>query len=233
MEESELIDQYLRGELEGEQLDNFINMLQSNRELQKKVALRKLIIGGIEQVYTEELKNKLVDFDHSLENKNRYQFSWKIAAALVMLITAVSILYLTNQKPGAHDFDLVEPGLPNTMGLNNDIKFNNAMSDFKAGEYTTSGEAFNTLLSANTQSDTLLYFSGLCDFRTKHIASAIQKWDKIEMESSYYSHAVFRKAIAYWALGDKQKSVDLLRKTAKSENEVLREQSKKALETLN
>jgi tetratricopeptide (TPR) repeat protein len=232
MEESEIIDKYLRGELDTEQLEIFLKKLQSDVTLQKKIALRKLIVAGISQSYAEELKFKLAEFDHLLEGKKRFQLSWKMAAAVAILLISGSIFYLAIQKSNPYDFDIVEPGLPNAMGANNTIKLNNAMSTFKAEDYQAAGKAFEKLLTDNPKSDTVLYFAGLCDFRNKKNQLAIQKWIQIEASSIFFAKTEYRLAIAYWSIGDEKKAVELLEKIGKEKNNPLRKESVKALDAL-
>lgn len=232
MEESEIIDKYLRGDLDADQLDSFSNSLELDITLQKKVALRKLIITGISQSYAEGLKSKLAELDRSLENKKRVQFSWKMAAVFIILVMAGSALYISIQKPNPLEFDIVEPGLPNAMGADNMIELNNAMSTFKTDDFKASGQAFEKLLSNNPKNDTLLYFAGLCDFRNKKNESAIQKWNQIEASSMFFKKAEYRLAIAYWSIGDEKKAVELLQKIRSEENNILREESVKALNAI-
>jgi tetratricopeptide (TPR) repeat protein len=232
MEESELVDKFLRGELDAAQSENFTEQIQADNELKRRVALRRLVIEGISLAYTEKLKQDLVEFDKSLDSKRRFQFSWKMAAVFVILIISGSIVYLSNQKPNPYDFDIVEPGLPNAMGENNSIELNNAMNTFKVGDYVASGQAFEQLLANNSKNDTLLYFGGLCDFRNKKSELAIQKWNEIEASSTFFAKAEYRLAIAYWTIGDEKKAVELLKKIRKDENNILREESAKALNAL-
>ena len=233
MEESEIIDKYLRGELNAEQLDKFLKNLQSDGDLQKKITLRKLIVAGISQSYAEDLKSKLAEFDRSLENKKRFQFSWKMAAVFAVLIISGSIFYLSIQQPNPYDFDIVEPGLPNAMGANNTIELNNAMNTFKVGDYVASGKSFEKLLTSNPKNDTLLYFTGLCEFLNKKNELAIQKWNQIETSSIFFGKTEYRLAIAYWAIGEEKKAVVLLEKIGKEENNILRVESERALNALN
>ncbi len=232
MEESEIIDKYLRGELESEQLENFSKRLESDIVLQKKVTLRKLVIAGINQSYTEELKSKLVDFDRSLETRKRFQFSWKMAAVFAVLVISASIFYLSIQKPNPNDFDIVEPGLPNAMGASDNIELSNAMNIFKTGDYESASQLFEELLSHKPTSDTLLYFSGLCDFRNRRGETAIQKWNRVESESAFFAKTEYRLAIAYWSIGDEKKAIELLQRIKSEDNNALNEQARKVLKSL-
>jgi tetratricopeptide (TPR) repeat protein len=155
-----------------------------------------------------------------------------MAAVFVILIISGSIFYLSIQNPNPYDFDIAEPGLPNSMGANNAIKLNNAMSTFKAEDYQAAGKAFEKLLTGNPKNDTVLYFAGLCDFRNKKNQLAIQKWIQIEASSIFFAKTEYRLAIAYWSIGDEKKAVELLKKIGKEKNNPLRKESVKALDAL-
>ena len=232
MEESELVDRFLKGELDEQEQVDFAKQIQIDDNLKKKIALRRLIIEGVNLVYTDKLKQDLSAFDKSLDGKNRFKFSWKIAAVFIFLITAGTALYISVQKPNPLDFDMAEPGLPNAMGMASGIAFNNAMNIFKMGDFDAAGKQFSSLLAANPENDTLLYFSGFCDFRTNQIESAIQKWIQIDETSEFNIKATYRLAIAYWLEGDEKNARKLFSNVATSESEELRIESKKALDAL-
>jgi len=233
MEESELIDKFLRGELDTEQDENLTKQIQANNELKRKVALRKLVIEGINLAYTEKLKQDLIEFDKTLDGKNRVQFSWKTAAVFAFFITASSIAYFVTRPTDPYNFDIAEPGIPNSMGAVNDIEFINAMNEFKAGDFVTSGQVFKTLLKTDHANDTLLYFSGLCDLRNREVKPAIEKFQQINVQSAFSIKATYRLAIAYWADGDTKKAIELLEKIKSDKNNPFSEQAEKALQAIN
>ncbi len=232
MEESEIIDKYLRGELDKEQFVNFTREMQTNSELQKKVALRRLVIAGISQAYADELKTKLADFDRSLESKKRFQFSWKMAAAFVMLLMATFAIYFYQSKSDAEDFMIAEPGLPILMGLSSDVEFNNAMSAYKTSDYQTSGVMFKKLLLQNPKSDTLLYFSGWCELQLKRNFEAIQMWDQVNPESIFYSKTQYMMGVAWWQLNEEPRAKEIFLPLTTSADFAIRESALKALKAM-
>ncbi|MBN8578430.1 MAG: hypothetical protein J0L66_15915 [Cytophagales bacterium] len=232
MEESDSIDMYLKGELEPDQLDDFQKRLATDEQLKQKLSIRKLVIAGISQAYADNLKYKLIEFDRSLEPKKRMQFSWKMAAVVTFFVSAGAVLYFSIQKPNPLEFDIAEPGLPNTMGINSDVALNNAMNTFKTGDFHMSGKQFKDLLDSNPVNDTLLYFSGICDFRTSQTESAIKKWIYIDGTSEFSIKANYRLAIAYWLNGDKIKARELLNGIINSNDEMLQTESKAALDAI-
>ncbi|MBL7878029.1 MAG: hypothetical protein JNL53_20350 [Cyclobacteriaceae bacterium] len=233
MEESEQIDSYLRGELIGDEMDSFISQMHSNEELRRKVAIRRLVHAGISASYAEELKQKLANYDRSLESRKRFRFSWKMAAAFTLLIATGAVLYLSIKKPDPYTFDIPDPGLPNIMGATDNIELNNAMSTFKGGNYLTAGQAFSNILANHPTNDTLLYYSGLCDFRVKKTKAAIEKWSHIETGSEFIEKARYRLAIAYWITGNEEKAAYLLQTLSRKESSPLQEEAREALRNLN
>jgi TolA-binding protein len=232
MTEDELIDSYLKNDLDVDQQSDFEKQLHTNEDLRKKLALRKLIKEGIGQGYAEKLKEKLVAFDKTLEGKKRFQFSWKMAAVFGLMITASAAIYLFTQKPDPYDFDIPESGLPITMGTTQNIAFNNAMSAFKMGDYETSGKAFSALLTSQPENDTILYFSGLCDFKLKQNTHAIEKWKMIGKQSAFSEKAEYRLAIAYWIAEDKTKAAQILNQISSSSSSEFQKEAKQALQAL-
>lgn len=75
MSESDLIDDYLKGSLTTEQTVDFEERISNDTTLKKQLALRKLIIDGIHEGYTRELKDKLVQYDTELGTKQKFSLN--------------------------------------------------------------------------------------------------------------------------------------------------------------
>ena len=197
-----MIDNYLRGELDADEMESLSKRLESDIALQKKVSLRKLIVAGINQSYAGELKSKLADFDRSLENKKRFHFSWKIAAVFAVFILAGVITYQQFTRTSPYDFDVADAGLPNEMGITKNVAFSNAMNRFKSSDFKAAGKSFDSLLLKTPQNDTLLYYSAICAFRNDKPEKAINTWQKVQAQSRFFEKTKYRLAVAHWALGD-------------------------------
>jgi len=232
MDESELIDAFLRGELEEARHQEFIKQLDANTELKRKVLLRKLVIEGIGQAYTEKLKLDLKEFDKSLDGKSRFQFSWKIAAVFAFFVMAGSVVYMSLNKTSPTDFDIADTGLPNEMGMSTNLEFTKAMNSFKAGDLKLAGTSFNALLNQNPANDTLLYYSGICAFQTNDNEQAIRNWNEISLASSFKDKAEYRLAIAYWTIGDAEKAKVILKKVSENKKHPYQKEALMALREL-
>ncbi|HMP98266.1 MAG TPA: hypothetical protein PKC24_00705 [Cyclobacteriaceae bacterium] len=234
MSTDELVDEFLMDKLTPKQVAEFEERMVRDIAFKNQVDLRKLIMEGIHEGYARELKEKLVQYDIRLSTKQRFSMNWKIAASVVFLVLAgiFSLNVLFKPKPG--DFDFYEPGIPNQMGITSNIQFNNAMNEFKLKNYSSANKEFNRLLINNPENDTLLYYSGLCDYRNKNLIPAIEKWENIKPTSKFYDKALFRLALAFWEKEDEVRARLLLEEVLTStENAELKNEAAKAFKALN
>lgn len=231
MDESELIDKFLRGELTEEENQDFLKEIEANAELKKKLSLRKIVMEAIGLAYADKLKNSLVEFDKLLNRKRRFEFSWKMAAVFAVFIVTVSIVYFNVKNTNPYDFDVAEPGLPNEMGISKNLEFTRAMNDYKAGDLKLAAPVLNYLLTQNPKNDTLLYFSGICEFRNHNTAEAIRNWNQINSQSVFSNKVEYRLAIAYWVDGEPEKTQELLKKIKANKNHPYQKEAIKALRT--
>jgi|APTNR8051073442_1049403.scaffolds.fasta_scaffold02409_5 tetratricopeptide (TPR) repeat protein len=233
MSKDELIDDYLKGHLSVEQNAEFEERMKEDNVFKKQIVLRKLIIEGIHEAYTEELKGKLIAHDLKLAEINRFSLNWRIAASVAFLVLCGIVTYTTFFKAEPDDFDIYEPGLPNAMGHSAQVQFNNAMSKFKAGDFKSAGIDFEILLFQNMSNDTLLYFSALCDFRIKNTDMAANKFERIESDSEFYDKALYRLAMAHWTKGRNKDARVLLEEViATTKDQALKEEAVKALRAI-
>ncbi|UYN85249.1 MAG: hypothetical protein KIT51_10100 [Cyclobacteriaceae bacterium] len=233
MNESDLIDDYLKERLTTEQTADFEVRMTNDITLKRQVAIRKLIIDSIHEGYTRELKEKLIQYDTKLGTKQKFSINWRIAASVAFLLLTSLLTYNIFLKPKPSDFDFYEPGLPITMNHSNQVQLNNAMSKFKMGDFQAAGIVFENLLSQKSTNDTLLYYSGLCDFRLKNTDMASDKFERIKPESEFYEKALYRLAITHWT---NNRSIDakvLLEEViATTKDSTLKEEAKKALNAI-
>lgn len=214
MEESELIDNYLQGRLIEGELTLVEAKFENDKEFRKKVILRKAIIAGISEAYTDELKERLTEFDHSLERKkSNFKFSWKIAAmvgGLLIVATAVVIrLSLSGQQ--LKKYDLPEIGIPNAMGSNSPLQLAEAMNDFKNENYEVALTKFQSLLKSKPNNDTLLYFVGVSAYWGKQYSLAANSFSIVVNQRShnYKEISEYRLALAYLSDGEKKKAKEI------------------------
>ncbi|MBS1487350.1 MAG: tetratricopeptide repeat protein [Bacteroidetes bacterium] len=235
MEESELIDNYLQGKLTEEAANSVEARLADDKEFRKKIILRKAIISGISEAYTEELKEKLIAHDRSLETKkSTIQFSWKMAAIFTGLLVVALALLINKyyfKSRSLQKYDLAEIGIPNTMGLHGNIPFADAMNEFKSADYNNALLHFQKLLQAKSPNDTVLYYIGVSAFRLNEQTTAIKAFSEIISGKSltYYAKAEYRLGLCYLAKGDKQRAFVIFSTIAQTPGHSYKEQALKIL----
>ena len=208
MEESELIDSYLKGELNEESLMLFESRLQRDSSFKGKVELRRLIIDSINIAYQEELKDKLKAFDKTINKKSRQLFSpMAMAASIVFFMVTVTgiYLFLNRSTSRLNSYDLYDSGIPNQMGASENIELSNAMNFFKAREYAEALEGFNKL----NPTDTVLYYAGICSFRLGQPDKAIKLFKEIDKESEYFLKAKYRMGLSLWNKNETDKALPI------------------------
>jgi tetratricopeptide (TPR) repeat protein len=197
MEESDMIDSYLKGERNEESLAAIELKINSDPSFKAKVELRKKVIKAIHLAYEHELKVKLKELDRSMDEKaNYFKTRYMIAASLALvLVTSFGIyIYLNNSKAKFEKYDIYEVGIPNTMGASEDRAFDVGMNHFKSSQYSEALRSFEGL----NQSDTVLYYSGVAAYRIGSLDKAMQYFQKIEEGSEYFTKANYRIGLAYW-----------------------------------
>jgi hypothetical protein len=204
MEESEMIDSYLKGELEGEVMAAIESRINSDPSFRAKVELRRRLIDSIHSAYQDELKGKLKDLDRKIDRRAKLiNTRYMIAASLAFIMVAVLGVYLyrNNSKYKFDKYDIFENGIPNTMGASDNSTFTTAMNYFKATQYSEALQLFEGI----TQTDTVNYYSGVSAYRIGNLNRAVQYFQRIEEGSEYFTKANYRLGLTYW----KENHIDL------------------------
>jgi tetratricopeptide (TPR) repeat protein len=204
MEESDLIDSYLKGELDADAIVAIELRINSDPSFKAKVELRKMLINAIHSAYHDELKGKLKELDRKIDGKSNHIITrYMIAASLALvLVTSFGIyMYINNSKAKFEKYDVYEVGIPNTMSTSGDLAFSVAMNHFKSSQYLEALKSFDGL----PQSDTVLYYSGVSAYRIGYFNKAMKYFQTIEEGSEYFTKANYRLGLTYW----KENQIDL------------------------
>lgn len=97
--ENELIDKYLRGELQGRELDSFLKTLEHDPILKKDVELKQLMVRGIQERGSAELKRYLKMRTTQKRVMRVTYKAWYSAAAALAIILLVAVVLLVRQTP--------------------------------------------------------------------------------------------------------------------------------------
>ncbi len=103
--ENDLIDRYLRGELQGKQLEDFLRTLENDQVLKKEVEFRQLLVQGIQEHGGAQLKNFIKQRTAEKRGLKVGFRNWYYAAAAIglILIGSTVVFYNLKQNNPAHD----------------------------------------------------------------------------------------------------------------------------------
>lgn len=202
-ETQELIDNYLLGNLNNTELENFSEGLKTDPKFRKMLEEQKAIIRAVEE---ENLRKSLDDY-HSeiveIPEKKWLTPAWFALAASVLLLIGVStwaILYTGNsaQDVFAENFK-PDPGLPTTMGTASQYEFYYGMVSYKRKEYAEAIARWEPLYAAQPNNDTLVYFLGVANLANGNARQAENYLSLAseETESVFYEDIQYYLALAY------------------------------------
>ncbi|MCB0790887.1 MAG: hypothetical protein H6595_04160 [Flavobacteriales bacterium] len=149
-------------------------------------------LGGFDRVMRE------IRQGHGSERASGPGWSWWAIAASVAALVAVAVWWTT--RPPVHERLFAEefmpdPGLPSPMSATSDYAFQDAMVDFKLGNYSEAGTKWDVLLKKDPDNDTLLYFIANAEMASGHLDAAIPRLQKVAADQG----SAFRKR-ARWYL---------------------------------
>src|SRR4051812_9688163 len=95
---TEWIEQYLLGELQGEELEHFIHRLRTDSVFRREVTLQRSITEQTQLVAREDMRQQLKTLHRQLgfaeEEKRQMPFTWyAIAATVVLLLVSTIVFY--------------------------------------------------------------------------------------------------------------------------------------------
>jgi tetratricopeptide (TPR) repeat protein len=203
-EDFELIESYLNGSLGAEGQEEIRLRLLSDANFAAKVEEIRQLKLGVERA---ALASKLDSFHVGLSDQRKPHKVRKISsyqilgvAASFSLLVCVAIWWLVGRaSPGEalyQSYYQADPGLVTTMSGDSDYDFDRAMVDFKSGEYLKAKEAFESLLSKNSENDTLTYFLAMAELNLDGEQAA----EKLLLKVSQDSTSGFSKD-SFWYLG--------------------------------
>ncbi|MEM7185704.1 MAG: hypothetical protein AAF466_03510 [Bacteroidota bacterium] len=215
-EQLERIEQYLEGRMTPDALAAFEAELQSDPTLQEQVEeVRSLILGiesaslqsELDQFHEELVPVRTLDTNQPPRNDSvkRLNKVIRYVAAAVVVVGFAGFLLLNSSSPSEKLFAkhfTPDPGLPTTMGVEDQYEFYDAMVNYKQGDYESAIEKWRSLAASETKNDTLSYFIGIAYLADGNEEEAIsylkplseQSRNSFEKETHYYLGLAYLKS---------------------------------------
>jgi hypothetical protein len=252
IENDEIIEKYIRGELSGSELSQFILELEQNKQLADAVKLQREMIEFLKDSKGIEFRSMLDDIHKKLiENKKGkivrlFTSNWQYAAAAVILLLTLSAVLFFTLRPSkserlyAQYFKTYDASgiVRGNMPGSNDKEFQKGIDAYMSGDYKTSYTLLNELGKTSCLSDSryaeVNFFTGVSAMHNENFDDAILSFEKVlkNKESLYVEPAQWYQALSYLGKNDKEMTLILFDKIATSES-FYKTNAKKIIDDLN
>src|SRR5690606_21896669 len=195
-------------ELGADERSVFDERLRDDPVFERKVEeVRALLVGIKEANIAEQLNLFHAELQPeeaviSTSSKPLWQRIRWLAAAAVLVLTMVGLWFFRSAQPQEQKlfsrYYKADPGLPTLMGTSDNYEFEEAMVDYKTGDFRKAIGKWYPLLVENRSSDTLNYFIGVAYLANSQPDSAVVFLDKVTAAptSVFQSDAYWYKALA-------------------------------------
>ncbi len=220
---TEIIEQYINGELTGEVLQHFEKELKENNELAAEYILQKEIRATLSDKDIMELRDTLHEISrkHAAGRKAKARnrvLVYSIGVTVVVVITVLYICFVFDNKPDnkevfamyyCHvDASPVKRGPSETIAE----PVVAAFAEYDRGKYTEAIDMFNRIADTSQYYYVAKYYSGLAYIELKKYNEAITPLAIVEKdkENFFAEDAGWHIALCYLALDNKEKATELL-----------------------
>lgn len=240
LEWSEKIDLYLTDKMTATEKARFESDIQQSSELRTQFEEQKLLM---EMVEVGTLKNTLSNIDQKWDrlkkDEKRLDFrNLSIAATLVLMI-GIGLTWWVTKPEAVSDqvFATVfeaDPGLPSRMDETLEYEFDDAMVDYKMGDYSKSTFKFLTLSRDKIKPDSVQYYLAMSYLGEKKYKQAYETLKfyspedpRLQQKGEWYL------ALTALKVNQEAESKSLLDKISRQPDHNYKQEAAKALNLLN
>ena len=222
-EELELIERFWQGKFVDNSEESHLQERYIHEEAWRiKADEVRLLMLGIQESVLEE---KLDDFHRAIESPSTGWQKWAVAACTIGFFIAVGLFLFskTHEEKLFARYYTPDPGLPTFMGISDRYEFENAMVDYKMGDYKKAAESWKALLGESISNDTLQYFIGSAYLAQGMADAAIISFSQVvaDPESAFASEAYWYLSLAWIKMKDPKKALEALQHTQNADKESL------------
>lgn len=239
LEWSDKIDMYLTDKMNATEKAQFESDIQQSTELRSQLEEQKLLM---EMVEVGTLKNQLSNIDQKWDrlkkDEKRLDFrNLSIAATLVLMIGIGLTWWIT--KPEAVSDQVfasvfeADPGLPSRMDETLEYEFDDAMVDYKMGDYSKSTFKFLTLSRDKIKPDSVQFYLAMSYLGEKKYKQAYETLKfytpedtRLQQKGEWYL------ALAALKVNQQTESESLLKSISQQSDHMYRREAIQALDLL-
>ena len=213
------VDRYLKGELKGDELQQFKHKIVSDTAFASEV---KMVHAGEAHTLEKLLETIQAEYEKGEAKiiKGRFGKRYLAAASIVLLISLVSLFFL-NQKPRpeklfAQNFTPYILASNNLRGADSDsVKqlYKKVTLAYRQGSFEEASGLFLSLLKDNPDNQNLAFYLGNCYLALDEPQQAIKAFKKIltsSEQNEFTSRSQWYLALAYLKNEDLNKAKDEL-----------------------
>lgn len=205
-EQIELFDNYMNGNLSDDVALAFESKLKTDSELKKEFDLYRLIIAGIVEQGANGLKEKLkVREEFHRRSRTNIKMYYKIAAAILLLLAAAFLILKWSYSPDPQSLYLAYyepyPNIVDPLDRTSNSEVFSAYQLYELGKYNETIEKLSAIPGKIITPPSLFYL-GQAYMATSEWEKALDCFQKIEDESSYYQTAQWHIALIFLKLND-------------------------------
>ena len=239
-----LIEHYINGEMDEEQAGNFLLRLKEDKDLAAEYKFEQDLSVAISDEDTLELRKKLMKMMQESKTKTtvlRYIYSrpyqYAAAAVIILLISAVSLVFLMPHKPSNErlfsSYYNSEQPIRITRGSGTDLM--EALRLFQNKEFQQANDYFSLILQGDPNNSAVRFYSSICFIETSQYDQAITQLSQIAQNpnSLYRKSAEWYLALCYLRINQTEKAVGLFRQIADDHIHDYQKDAIRILEELN
>ncbi|MEM9820723.1 MAG: tetratricopeptide repeat protein [Bacteroidota bacterium] len=249
--QSDLIDQYLLGELDEVTKANFLERLSSDPELAMEVKQRQAILRGLEDLSNEKMKAQIhnvrqqmlqqepVPIKKSRARRSPYSFLWMAAALAIVLMAAFwlftkSGLQSNPQQLFAQNFELYEANF-STRNADTEQSTSEAATLYENQDFTAAIPLLQQILQEKPNDANLQLALGNAFLANEQISPAIAQFKAIidRNDLLYLDRARWYLALAFLKNNQIAECIDQLQSLQQNEKADYHLDAKKLLGQIN
>lgn len=229
LENIELIEAYVEGRLSEEEILKVEARMSADQEFREEVELYKTLVSGIKSTSEIRIKHKLSQIDAELDggtgSSSFLNQSWGIKLAIAASIAVVVIGFSYWMYDNSYSSERVfakyyvkDPGLPALMSSSSNKLLDEAMHQYKIGNYENSILILERIKSEIQSNDTIIYFLGICYLMDDSPEVAIKYFKDVPASSSFNSAAKYNLAVCMYLLDNKSDARAIFKEIAKDKS---------------
>ncbi len=244
MKTTRIIEKYLDGTLNDEELKEFNDLIENDKEFRELLQLHKetnnaiaddaffRLIEKLNKQYNQYMAEINITPDESLaqleKGIKRFYYKWIVSVAAGFLLIAASVLtwYLLVHPENQSDqlfaeyYQLYEPDIISRNIENSAGAWQHALLLYKYHKWHQADSTFSVILSLDSTDTAALFYSGMIAVELNQYKDAIQKMQKVINigDSGYKIHARWYLGLLYCKTNETEKAREALLPLVSSEN---------------